>query len=187
MENVRILIVDDDPVTRLLLKKTLTKADYEVVLAENGSQAIEHILGSHFDVVITDLIMPGGLDGIDVLEKVKSKNSDTEVFLLTAHATVDTAVTAMKKGAADYLQKPINIEELIVRLNRIGKMKALAKNAGDLREAMDITEKAAGQTIQDLEIMVSELDRKLSETKTILSDQNKDVYSRIHGALEILS
>ena len=187
MYHLRVLVVDDDPVTRQLLNKTLTKAEYEVDLANDGAHAIQLISNGYYDVVITDLMMPGGPDGIDVLEHVKSKNAQIEVFLLTGYATVDTAVTAMKKGAADYLQKPINIDELLLRLKRIGKMKALAKNAGDLREAMDITEKQAGESIQNMEMLISNLENRLAKVKQILSDEAQDTYSRIHGALGVLS
>ena len=187
MSNIRVLVVDDDPVTRLMLDKTLRNAGYEVGLAKNGDEALNLISNSYYDVVITDLMMPGGPDGIDVLENVKSRFLDTEVFLLTGHATVDTAVTALKKGAADYLQKPINVDELLVRLKRIKKIKALARNAGDLREAMDITEKTAGQTIQNMEIMIAKLDHKLSNIKKILANENNDFRSRIDAALQLLT
>lgn len=186
MSTLRILVVDDDPVTRSLLTKTLSKAEHEVDSAEDGAHGIRSISNSFYDVVITDLMMPGGPDGIDVLEQVKSRNLDTEVFLLTGYATVDTAVTAMKKGAADYLQKPVNIEELRLRLKNIERMKDLARNAGDLREAMDITEKNAGATIQNMEIMISNLEKKLASIKQTLLDKNQDPDLRIYAALEML-
>jgi two-component system, OmpR family, response regulator len=187
MNNFRILVVDDDPVTRLLLKKALTRADYEVELAEDGLQALELISAFDFEVVITDLIMPGDLTGIDVLTEVKAKGKDTEVFLLTGYASVDTAVTAMKKGAADYLQKPVNIDEMLLRLGRIRELRALLKDAGDLREAMDVTEKTAGNTIQRLELMVVDLDNKLKRVKDILAREDHDVSQRVSMALRILT
>jgi len=87
----------------------------------------------------------------------------TEVILITAFASVENAVEAMRKGAADYLQKPINHDELMLRLEKISSMNALIKNAGDLREAMDVTEQNAAATIQNLEMEISRLNRKLSE------------------------
>ena len=104
---------------------------------------------------------------------------------MTAYASVDNAVEAMKKGAIDYLQKPINFDELMLRLEKISNLKALMKNASDLREAMDVTERNAGQTIQDLEIMVSQLQHKLSEVKKILSDNDIDADERARMALDI--
>lgn len=187
MNNLNILVVDDDPVTRLLLHKILTKASCDVELAEDGVHALELISRRFYDVVLTDLMMPGGLDGIDVLEATKAKYNDSEVILITAHASVDTAVTAMKKGAADYLQKPINIDEVLLRLKRIRTLKEMTKNAGDLREAMDITEKSAGETIQNLEMMVAALEKKLSDIGDILSKRDEDPESRVDLALQMLS
>lgn len=187
MKKLNILVVDDDPVTRLMLNKTLSKAECEVDLAEDGIQAVELISKHYYDVVLTDLMMPGGVDGIDVLEATKAKYKDTEVILITGHASVDTAVTAMKKGAADYLQKPVNIDEVLLRLERISELKTLAKNAGDLREAMDITEKNAGETIQSLEIAVADLEHKLTDVKDILSERAKDPDSLVDMALQRLS
>jgi two-component system, OmpR family, response regulator len=187
MKNLKILVVDDDPVTRLMLKKTLSKSDFDVDVAEDGVQAVELISRRFYDVVLTDMMMPGGMDGIDVLAATKAKYSDTEVILITGYGSVDTAVIAMKKGAADYLQKPINIDEVLLRLAKISKMKSLAKNAGDLREAMAITEKNAGETIQLLEIAVSELENKLEDIKDILSQHDGDAYERIDTALRMLA
>ena len=187
MTTLKILVVDDDPVTRLLLNKKLTKAEHEVETAENGVEAVDIISKCGFDVVITDLMMPGGVDGIGVLEAVKEKYSRTEVILITAYASVDNAVEAMKKGATDYLQKPINFDELFLRLDKISHLKKLMKDAGDLREAMDVTERSAGQTIQDLEMEVSQLQNSLFDVSHILSKKGIDAGTRVAMALDTLS
>jgi len=72
-----------------------------------------------FDVVLTDLMIPGEIGGIEVLQIAKEINDKTEVVLITAHSSVDTAVQAMKKGAADYLEKPLSFDELFLRLDKI--------------------------------------------------------------------
>ncbi len=189
MNNLKILVVDDDPVTRLMLKKSLVKFECEVDTAEDGVKAVELLSSHYYDVVLTDLMMPGGIDGIGVLEAVKEKYDDTEVILITGFASVDTAVSAMKKGASDYLQKPINIDEVILRLEKVAKLKSLAKNAGDLREAMDITEKNAGETIQTLEFAVSELEHKLTDIKELLTENEngEDADSIVNLALRMLT
>ncbi|OEU72784.1 MAG: hypothetical protein BA864_08565 [Desulfuromonadales bacterium C00003093] len=187
MKNLKILIVDDDPVTRLLLNKKLKMAEYEFETAENGVEALNILSKCGFDVVLTDLMMPGGVDGIGVLEAVKEKYTRTEVILLTAFASVENAVEAMKKGAADYLQKPINFDELFLRLDKISNLKKLAKDATDLREAMDVTERNAARTIQALEFMVSELQHKFSEIKRILSEDSIDPHKCIKSALKMLA
>ena len=183
MQTLKILIVDDDPVTRALLYKRLTKAEYEVEAAEDGVEAVRMIAQSFYDVVLTDLMMPGGVDGIGVLETAKENNLKTEVILITAHGSIDNAIVAMKKGAVDYLQKPINFDELLLRLEKIQNLKHLMKNASDLREAMEVTEQASCETIQNLEMTVAELESQLSQIKTILSQNDLPADDRIRMAL----
>ncbi len=183
MLSLKILVVDDDPVTRSLLMKRLVKAEYEVEVAENGIEAIRMIAAKHYDVVLTDLMMPGGVDGIGVLESAKEKNLKTEVVLITAHGSIDNAIVAMKKGAVDYLQKPINFDELFLRLEKIQNIKHLMKNANDLREAMDVTEQTSSETIQNLELTVADLEDQLSTIKTILSKADLAAEERIQLAL----
>jgi two-component system OmpR family response regulator len=187
MNSLRILVVDDDPVTRSLLEKRLVNSGYRVETASSGNEALDLIRDRFFDVVLTDLMMPGGVDGIGVLEATKNRWNQTEVILITAYASVDSAVDAMKKGASDYLTKPINLEELMLRLQKINTLKSLTKDAEGLREAMDVTEKNAAQTIQDLEIMVSDLQHTCSAIKSTLADENLETTKRIALSLKMLS
>lgn len=184
MTDLKILVVDDDPVTRSLLTKRLSAEAFLVEAAENGVDAVEKIGGAFYDVVLTDLMMPGGVDGIGVLEAAKRESIKTEVILITAHASVDNAIEAMKKGAVDYLQKPINFDELILRLDKIRNLKMLIKNANDLREAMDVTEKTSAETIQDLEIAVAELKGCLTAVRATLLQADMEAGVRIHLALK---
>lgn len=184
MQSLKILVVDDDPVTRTLLIKRLSKADYQVQVAENGVAAVRMIAREHYDVVLTDLMMPGGVDGIGVLESAKENNFKTEVILITAHGSIDNAIVAMKKGAVDYLQKPINFDELFLRLEKIQNLKHLMKNASDLREAMEVTEQASSETIQNLELAVAELEQRLSSIQSILMTSSIAPEERIRQALE---
>ena len=187
MTSLKILVVDDDPVTRTLLSKRLIHEEYAVQTAENGMVAIEKMAQQFFDVVLTDLVMPGGVDGIGVLEEAKRINIKTEVVLITAHASVDNAIEAMKKGAADFLQKPINFDELFLRLDKIRNLKMLVKNASDLREAMDVTEKTSAETIQDLEIMAAELKGRLASASDALLRSEVDPETRIRLALDSMN
>ena len=188
MNNLKILVVDDDPSTRLLLQKWLEKEGLDVETVANGTEAVDLIEKYYYDVVLTDLIMPGSLDGIDVLEAAMEKHDvRTEVILITAFASVENAVKAMRKGAADYLQKPINHDELMLRLDKISSMKALLKNADDLREAMDVTEHNAAATIQNLEMEISEVNSTISDIKTIFSDTSIDAEKRSELALLLIA
>ena len=183
MQVLKILVVDDDPVTRSLLRNKLSKANYKVDTADDGVAALHMIAQQFYDVILTDLMMPGGVDGIDVLEMAKEQNIKTEVILITAHGSIDNAIVAMKKGATDYLQKPINFDELFLRLAKIQNVKHLMKNASDLRVAMEVTEQASGETIQHLEMTVANLENQLTAIRTILSKQEIPAEERIQSAL----
>ncbi|MDP3695572.1 MAG: response regulator, partial [Desulfocapsaceae bacterium] len=89
MNNMTILVVDDDPVIRKMLEKRLEKEGYEVLIAEDGYQARKMLPQQHIDVVLTDLMMPGSIGGIEVLDIAKNLNPNIEVILITAHSSID--------------------------------------------------------------------------------------------------
>lgn len=186
MTTMRILVTDDDPVIRTLFEKRLSKEGYQVTVASDGAEAARLLDTMPFDILITDLVMPGGINGIELLKIAKEKSLDIEVIVITAHSSIDTAVAAMKKGAVDYLEKPIHFDELFLRLEKIREVRSLQKSAGDLREAMQVTENSAAQTIQDLEIINSTLLIKLNEVEEILAEYNQDAETRIERALRVL-
>jgi len=102
-----ILVVDDEPGIREFLADALATDNHDVAQAADGMEALRLVYDRAFDLMLTDLRMPGALTGIDLLRKLKSEQPDTEVIVMTAHGSVETAVEAMKLGAYDYLQKPI--------------------------------------------------------------------------------
>jgi two-component system response regulator FlrC len=103
-----ILIVDDEAGIREFLADALEADGHETTTAEDGYTALKRLHERGYDLMITDLRMPGALDGMDLVRKARSEQPEMEVIVLTAHGTVDTAVEAMKLGAFDYLQKPIS-------------------------------------------------------------------------------
>ena len=117
---MKILIVEDDKINRIALKNALTKKGYQVDTAENGNEGGHKIQQENYDLVITDLKLPG-FDGIKVLEIAREKNKDCFVIVITGYATVETAVKALKLGAYDYLIKPYPLEELLNKENRINE------------------------------------------------------------------
>jgi len=187
MKNLTILVVDDDPVIRRLLQQRLVKENYEVLVASDGYKAEATLHERHVDVVLTDLMMPGDIGGIEVLEIAKKISSAIDVILITAHSSVDTAVEAMKKGASDYLEKPINFDELFLRLDKIANVQTIFRSAQDLKNAMDVTEHAAAETIQALELNTAELQRKLDDVENILKDTQYSEETRIMQALDKIS
>src|SRR6187431_147672 len=120
----RILIADDHDALRRGLARGLTEAKHEVEEASNGNAAIERLHDSSFDVVLSDLKM-GGSDGMDVLRTTRALHPTTSVILMTAFGSVNTAVEAMKSGAFDYVQKPFEIEEMEVKIEKALGMKRL--------------------------------------------------------------
>jgi len=186
MNYLKILVVDDDPVIRRLLEQRLIKEHYEVLLAEDGYVGNAILEKTHIDVVLTDLMMPGDIGGIEVLEFAKNLGRDIEVILITAHSSVDTAVEAMKKGASDYLEKPINFTELFLRLEKISTMRSIMRNAEDLRQAMDVTESTAAYTIQNLEMTASTLQGKLDAIEEVLKADNTDNEAKVTRLMDII-
>jgi DNA-binding NtrC family response regulator len=187
MKNLRILVVDDDPVIRKLLEERLRKANHHVDVAEDGYVAERLLQQKQYDLVLTDLMMPGEIGGIEVLEIAKEADNTVEVLLITAHSSVGTAVEAMKKGAADYLEKPINFDELFLRLDKIASLQSILQSARDLRDAMSTTEGEASSTIQTLELQLARFQEALDRVEdTLRSDHLLDDI-KIEKALEIIS
>src|SRR5512134_2471451 len=113
----RILIADEHDALRRGIGRALTEAGHEVDEAPNGNAAIERLHESYFDVVLSDLKM-GGSDGLEVLKTAKALHPTTAVILMTAFGSVSTAVEAMKVGAFDYVQKPFEIEEMELKVEK---------------------------------------------------------------------
>ena len=113
-----ILIVEDDNKMRYALRHILSKEGYCVKAVASGEEALSEARDEDFELVITDLKLPG-MDGMDVLKSVRASKPHTSVVMVTAYATVDSAVEAMKEGAEDYVAKPFNIEEIRVVVRRV--------------------------------------------------------------------
>lgn len=131
----RILVVEDKQHERLAIARLLWQEDYEVVLAENPEQASAH-LEDQIDLVISDLRM-GEHSGIDLLRLWKKRQSQTPFVLITAHGEVNSAVEAMKLGAADYLTKPVNPDELLILIARCLEYRKKDETIRQLQERLD--------------------------------------------------
>lgn len=121
-----ILVIDDEEVICSLLTDVLTEAGHKVVAVASAEEALEKVKDTAFEVVITDLMMPG-MNGIEILRKVKKVNSDISVIIITGYATVETAVEAMKEGAYDYLSKPFNLAEIKITVDRAVERQTLIR------------------------------------------------------------
>ncbi len=134
----RILVADDHDALRRGLALALTGAGHDVDEAGNGNAAIEKLHESYFDVVVSDLKM-GGSDGLDVLRTTKTLHPSASVILMTAFGSVSTAVEAMKHGAFDYVQKPFEIEEMEVKVEKALELKRLRHELDYLRHEQQET------------------------------------------------
>ena len=113
----KILIVDDDPELRANLTEILNDEGYAMEEAASGREAIEKASSEHFSIILLDLMMPG-MNGIDTLTELRRISPKTKVIMITAFATVENTVNAIKKGASDYITKPFRIEELLSVIRR---------------------------------------------------------------------
>ena len=114
---IRVLVVDDEEPLRRLLKKELSRKGFSAEVAPDGRQALDLLKNSTYDVILLDIMMPG-VNGIEVMKKLREDSSAPAIIVLTGKATVETAVEAMKNGAYDYLTKPYKLDELIIIINR---------------------------------------------------------------------
>jgi DNA-binding NtrC family response regulator len=104
-DKIRIMVIDDEPLMRVTIQDALIAEGYEVVTAETGRKGLDLFRDNKTDILVTDLKLPD-MDGIQILREVKTFSSETQVILITAYGSIDSAVTAMKEGASDYLTKP---------------------------------------------------------------------------------
>jgi DNA-binding NtrC family response regulator len=133
MKQARILIVDDELIARENLEHVLQREDYDTVSLDSGVQALEELAKGEFDLVMTDLRMKL-VDGMQVLERTKELYPNTEVIVITGHATVSTAVEAMQRGAYHYLAKPYKIDEVRILVRQALEKRWLKKEVAALRE-----------------------------------------------------
>ncbi len=124
--NFRILVAEDEEITLKHLVNTLKREGYQVLGARNGREALEAITQDRYDVLITDIKMPE-MNGIQLLEKTKEINPEVEVLIITGFGSIGSAVEAMKKGAYEYITKPFDLDELILKVKNIHERKILRK------------------------------------------------------------
>ena len=131
-----VLIIDDEPLMRLSMLDALKAEGYQVQEASNGEEGIQKTKANRYDLVITDLKMPRS-DGLQVVRVCKERSPETEVIVITAHGSVDTAVQAMKLGAHDYVTKPFSMDELLLTVDRATKVQALRQENTALRRELE--------------------------------------------------
>ncbi|HEX5392867.1 MAG TPA: sigma-54 dependent transcriptional regulator [Rhodocyclaceae bacterium] len=136
MKGKQILIVDDEPKMRRVLEIMLQKMDFLVLNAGNGVEALDVFHGNAVDLIITDLCMPE-MDGIELLANLRASGADVPVIVVTAHGTIETAVTAMKHGACDYILRPFDLDVLEIAVRRALSGAEVARQNAFLRQEID--------------------------------------------------
>ena len=131
-----VLIVDDEKNYPLILSAVLEEEGFETLTANSGEKALRVLKNSDVDLVLTDMKMPS-LDGIELLERIKQKDPELPVIMMTAHGTVEKAVEAMQKGAYNYILKPFDNERLIIYVNNAIQMYRVIKENRRLRETVE--------------------------------------------------
>jgi DNA-binding NtrC family response regulator len=134
--SVKILIADDELIIRDSIAEYLQSEGYDTQTASDGEKALEIIRNGNIDILLSDVRMPG-MDGIELIKKVSIDSSDTLVILMTAFASVETAIQALRSGAADYMLKPLDFEELSLRISGLLERRSLIRENKYMREVID--------------------------------------------------
>ena len=135
-EKIRILVVDDELIVRESLVGWMTRAGHIVEAASGGRQALEMLSGNEYDLVFMDIRMPD-LSGLEALKTIKTANPQILVVMITAYASVETAIEAMKSGADDFLMKPFQAEQLELMIEKLVNQKKLVDENISLRNQLD--------------------------------------------------
>jgi DNA-binding NtrC family response regulator len=161
MKKISILVVDDEESVRDSLNNWFTEDGYRVECAENARKALAILEAENFDIILADLKMPG-MDGLEMLRRIKSLNKDSIVIVMTAFATVDTAVKALKDGAFDYVTKPFDPDDLSHLIRNASQQITLKKENESLKKRVDSLE-----NIEDLIGKSEALKKVLKEVESV--------------------
>src|SRR5271154_1222400 len=131
----RILVIDDEPDIRESLEALLTGENYRVELASNANEGLRRLETSAYDLILLDLMMPDK-SGMQVLEEIRGRDSETPIFMITAYGSVEVAVDALKRGASDYFPKPWDNEKLLIEIDRMIAARRLERENLELKRAL---------------------------------------------------
>ena len=137
---MNVLIVDDEKSIRFALKDIIEFEGHEVALAADGKEGLEMALAANYDVIFSDIKMPG-MDGVELLEKLVENGVDAAVVMISGHGSIDTAVECIKKGAFDFIQKPLDLNRILITLKNATDKTSLVKETKILKKKV---EKVAG-------------------------------------------
>ncbi|MDZ4752263.1 MAG: sigma-54 dependent transcriptional regulator [Flavobacteriales bacterium] len=132
----KILLIDDEASIRKALKEILEYESYEVEEAEDGAAGLKKLEAGQFDIVFCDIKMPK-MDGMELLDRIKAKGLELPVIMITGHGSVETAVEALKKGAYDFIEKPLDLNRILVTIRNASEQRALVQETKVLRKKVN--------------------------------------------------
>jgi two-component system nitrogen regulation response regulator NtrX len=157
----KILVIDDEKAIRNSLKDILEYEKHDVTLVEDGKIGLEELKNNEYEVVLCDIKMPG-IDGIEVLEKAKEEGADVRFIMISGHGTVDTAVEAIKKGAFDFIEKPLDLNRLLITVKNALEIGKLSSETKVLKKRVSKKYLMVGES--DALIKIREMVDKVAET-----------------------
>jgi two-component system nitrogen regulation response regulator NtrX len=182
----RLLVVDDESGIRGALEQLFEYEGHEVRVAEDGMDGIE--LANEFrpDVIFLDVKMPG-LDGLDVLARLREEDPSTLVVMISGHGTIDTAVEATRKGAYDFLEKPLDTDRLLVTLARALELKGLTESMADLRDQIESRYEIVGTSYQVRQVLERVEKVAPTEARVLVTGENGTGKELVARAIHRLS
>lgn len=140
----RILVIDDERSIRNTLKDILEYEKYVVDVAEDGVKGLEKVKAGEYDIILCDIKMPV-MDGIEVLEKLDEMGADMPVVMISGHGNIDTAVEAIKKGAYDFIEKPLDLNRLLITIRNAMDKSTLVTETKNLKKKVNKKYEIIGQ------------------------------------------
>lgn len=148
----RILVIDDERSIRNTLKDILEYEKYVVDVAEDGVKGLEKVKGGEYDIILCDIKMPA-MDGIEVLEKLNEMGADMPVVMISGHGNIDTAVEAIKKGAYDFIEKPLDLNRLLITIRNAMDKSTLVTETKNLKKKVNKKYEIVGQSEAILKVI----------------------------------
>ena len=142
----KILVIDDEKSIRSTLKEVLEYEKYDVDLASSGAEGIDLFNEGKYDIVLCDIKMPE-MDGIEVLEKIHEAGTDTQVIMISGHGNIDTAVSAIKKGAYDFIEKPLDLNRMLITIRNAMDKSTLITETKVLKKKVAKTFEMVGTSV----------------------------------------